>query len=283
MEKLHTLTEKDLNRLYHDEKKSLEDIARLFGVSRVAIFKKLKKFQIKPRSRSLAHLEAQKQGKVPQQYFQINEKFFSTWSLEMAYVLGLIITDGCITDQGTISLSMNDREVLEKVKLAMGSEHPIVLSKHQEGSYHFKFAREDIVNDLVKLGIGSRKSLTVKFPQVPDVFMADFIRGVFDGDGSVFFRKDNRKYPLVTSFCSGSKDFIIGIEIHLQKLGLPKRNIYEQKTKNGFFYNIKFSHKDSQKLFNILYKDYPNIPFLERKYNKFIEGFKRSAEYVECS
>lgn len=268
-------------RLYLMEKKSLEDIAKLYRVSRVSIYQKLKKFHIKPRSKCLARLEAQRQGKVPQQYFSINEKFFSSWSLEMAYVLGLIITDGCIAREGSISLSMNDREVLEKVKLVIRSEHPITASKHQPGLYHFHFAREGMVNDLAKLGIGPKKSLVVKFPQIPDVFMADFIRGVFDGDGSVFFVRDSQRYPIRTKFCSGSRDFIIGLEISLQKLGLPRRNIYEQRTKNGMYYMIKYGHRDSQELFNVLYKNYPNIPFLERKYNKFIDGFKRSAEDVK--
>lgn len=281
MAKLANLTEQDLYKLYHLQRKSLQDIADLYEASRVAVYKKLKKLRINIRSKSLARLEAQKQGKLPQQFFQINEKFFSTWSPEMAYVLGLIITDGCITDQGTISLSMNDREILEKVKIAVGSDHPITASKYQPGLHHFHFAREGMVNELANLGIGPRKSLTVKFPPVPDAFMSDFIRGIFDGDGSVYFRKGNRKYPLMTSFCSGSRDFIIELESNLCKLGMPKRTIYEQKTKNGFFYNIKFSHKDSQKLFNILYENYTNIPFLERKYNKFIEGFQRSAGYVE--
>ncbi len=281
MAKLANLNEEILFGLYWGQKKSLEDIAILYGVSRVAIYKRLRKLRIEPRSKPLARLEAQKQGKVPQQYFQINERFFSSWSTEMAYVLGLIITDGCVTDLGTISLSMNDREVLEKVKIAMKSDHPITSSKHQPGLYHFRFARERLVNDLVKLGIGPRKSLTVKFPPIPETYTADFIRGVFDGDGSVFFGEDALKYPINTKFCSGSRDFITGLEMCLQKLGLPKRNIYAQKTKNGFCYTIKYGHKDSEKLFNILYNNQPNIPFMERKYNKFIEGLKRSTEYAE--
>jgi hypothetical protein len=279
MAKLAKLTEENLVRLYVEGKGSLEDIAKLYGVSRVAIFKKFKKFHIKPRSKSLARLEAQKQGKVPQQFFAINEKFFSRWSREMAYILGLIITDGCISKEGRISLSMNDREILEKVKIAMESGHPIVPSKHQEGLYHFNFARARLVKDLGIFGIGPKKSLVVKFPQIPDAFMSDFIRGIFDGDGSVFFLKDNNtRYPLRTKFGSGSKDFIIKLEINLQKLGLPKRNIYEQKTKNGIYYMFTYGHKDSQKVFNVLYKNHPNIPFLERKYNRFLEGFKRSKE-----
>ncbi|MBI5873319.1 MAG: LAGLIDADG family homing endonuclease [Candidatus Omnitrophica bacterium] len=58
----------------------------------------------------------------------------------MAYVLGLIITDGCISRNGVISLSMNDREVLEKVKIVMGSDHPITASKHQNGLYCILFS-----------------------------------------------------------------------------------------------------------------------------------------------
>ncbi len=166
MTKLANLTEERLIRLYIEEKKSLEDIAKLYDVSRVAIYKKLKKLCIKQRSKSQARLEAQKQGKVPQQYYQINEEFFSCWSAEMAYTLGLIITDGCISKTGTISLSMNDSEILEKVKRAMGSDHSIILSKHQKGLYYFHFARERLVKDLAKFGIGPKKSLNVKFPPI---------------------------------------------------------------------------------------------------------------------
>jgi hypothetical protein len=143
----------------------------------------------------------------------------------------------------------------------MGSEHPITPSKHQQGLFHLKFARVRLVNDLVKFGIGPRKSLIVKFPSIQEAYLADFIRGVFDGDGSVFFVKEASRYPVNTKFCSGSEDFIVELEINLQKLGLPKRTIYEQKTKNGIYYTIKYGHKDSQRLFSILYKNHPTIPF----------------------
>src|SRR3989338_8582911 len=115
----------ELNRLYLKEKRSLEDIARLYGVSRVAIWKYCKLAGLARRSRSEARLEAQKKGKVLQGYFDINERFFTKWSPEMAYVLGLIITDACISKTGTVSLCINDRELLEKVKKVMGSTHKI--------------------------------------------------------------------------------------------------------------------------------------------------------------
>jgi intein/homing endonuclease len=119
-----------------------------------------------------------------------------------------------------------------------------------------------------------RKSLIVKFPVVQDEYLPDFIRGVFDGDGSVFFDKRRPKAPLRSKFVSGSEDFIEGLEKSLEDLGMPKRAIYKQKTKNGWSYMFIYDHKDSAKLFEILYKNAQNRLFLARKYNRFLEGLK---------
>src|SRR3989338_7583602 len=109
----------------------------------------------------------------------------------------------------------------------MGSEHIIKSHKHQGALYGFRFARERLTSDLKNLGILPRKSLTIDFPNVPEVFTADFIRGVFDGDGSVYFEKRSRRYPVRTSFVSSSQEFIEELEVALQQLGLPKRVIHK--------------------------------------------------------
>ena len=194
----------------------------------------------------------------------------------MAYVLCLIITDGCITDTGKISLDMNEKGLLGKVRQVMGSQHKITLSKHQEGLYCFHFARAQLVKDLGKLGVLPRKSLNVKFPAVPDASMKDFIRGIFDGDGSVYFEKRSKNYPVRAVFVSSSREFIEKLEVTLQRLGLPKRAIHEQKTKNGIHYKIRYSHENSKKLFEIIYYNIQNGGlFMERKYKKFLDGFQQ--------
>ena len=273
---LKELTREKLIGLYIKEKKSLGDIAKLYNVSRAAIYKKLKKYSLKQRSKSEARLEAQKQGKLPQKFFDINEDFFAKWSPEMAYVLGLIITDGCISKTGTVSLSMNDNELLEKVKKVMGSEHNITSSKHQVGLYCFNFAREKLIRDLNKFGVFPRKSLTVSFPDVPQAFLTDFIRGVFDGDGSVYFEPRSPKYRLRSKFVSSARQFIEGLHIALESLGMPKRKIYQQKTKNAWSYSFVFCHRDNKKLFEILYKNTKNDLFLDRKYKRFLEGLREA-------
>jgi hypothetical protein len=220
-------------------------------------------------------LEAQKRGKVPQNYFEINESFFSKWSPEMAYVLGLLITDGNVSNYGAVSLSMNEKGLLEKVCEVLDSKHKITPSKHQKGLFNFHFARVGMLKDLLALGVVPRKSMTARFPAVPEPFLAHFIRGVFDGDGSVFFDSRSKSCPVRANFVSSSKEFIEKLESTLQKLGLPARIIYNQRTKNGISYMFRYAHEDSKKLFAVLYKDVQNGLFLERKYNKFLEGFHR--------
>lgn len=278
MRKLDNLTKDKLISLYTNDKKSLEDIAKVYNVSRAAVYKRLKKYDINQRSKSESRLEAQKQGKLPQQFFGINENFFSSWSPEMAYVLGLIITDGCISRTGTVSLSMNEHELLGKVKKVLGSEHNITPSKHQSGLYHFNFTREKLTRDLSGLGVVPRKSLIVRFPDVPREYLPDFIRGVFDGDGSVYFEPRSPKNPLRSKFVSSSKQFIEGLHMAFESLSMPKRKIYQQKTKNAWSYSLVFCHRDSKRLFEILYKNTENDLFLDRKYNKFIDGLKYSTK-----
>ena len=273
------LSKEELRRLYISEKKSLEDIARLYGSSRVAVWKYCKSERITRRGRSDARLEAQKKGKVPQSYFDINENFFSKWSPEMAYVLGLIATDGCVSKTGTVSLCINDKDLLERVKDVMSSAHTIKYYGHQEGLYSFNFARQKLCADLNRLGIFPNKSLNIRFPDVPDAFLIDFIRGVFDGDGSVFFEKRSPKCPLRTSFVSASKQFITALEFKLRALGMPQKNIWQQSSKNSFSFILRYAHKDSIKLFKILYQNMPEKSiFLMRKYECFLQGIKQSED-----
>lgn len=74
------LSETQLRKLYFEQNNSLEDIAKTYGVSRVAIYKHCKSFEIKLKSKSKARLQALKKGKLPYQYYEINEKFFSKWT-----------------------------------------------------------------------------------------------------------------------------------------------------------------------------------------------------------
>jgi len=262
------LSKEKLYELYYEQKLSLQKIGELYGKPREYIYRWMRKYGFKTRTRP----EAWKHRGTDDVY-EINEKFFDNWSDRMAYVLGLILTDGNIgTDDNRISITMKDAEHLEKVKKKLKSNHPIKYRKFH-GIYQFGFAREKMSDRLNELGIIKNKSLIVGFPKVPDKFLSHFIRGVFDGDGTVFFER-SRKSPLRVSFTSGSKKFITALEdiLHTQA-GVSKRTIYKLHRKNTSYY-IRYCHKDSLKFFDYIYAGADESMLLERKHQKFLEGMK---------
>src|SRR5690625_7370121 len=60
---------------------------------------------------------------------KVNEDFFKTWSNEMAYALGFVITDGNISSSA-LAISQNERYILEAIRIAMESEYEIKRRKH---------------------------------------------------------------------------------------------------------------------------------------------------------
>ena len=259
------LTPERLTKEYHAENKSLSDIAKSVGCTRQYIHKLLKLYNIDRRD--------QLKGRALKNRFAINESFFSSWSQGMSYVLGLLFTDGCVQRNKngkptSIALSINDLSLLRKVRNLIGSNHKIYKLK-QKGLYSLSFARRKILDDLGSLGLVPNKSKIIKFPNVPDNYVRDFIRGCWDGDGSVFFQY--KKKLLMTFYVSGSNDFTNTLEDILNKKAhLTKRVIYRRPGGTSFYF--KYAHKDSIKLFHYMYDGVKNHVFLERKYDKFMEG-----------
>lgn len=117
---------------------------------------------------------------------QVNEDFFKTWSHEMAWVLGLVITDGTINKKvHSVYLSQKDEEILHKVAHLMGAEPRIAAPTGTRTTPMLIINSKIIKDDLIGLGVTPNKSFTVEFPDIPQEYLAAFVRGVIDGDGWV--------------------------------------------------------------------------------------------------
>lgn len=261
------LPKEKLYELYYEQKLSLQKIGKLYGKDRFYIYRWMRIYGFEPRTRSEAWKHRGTEG-----VYKINENIFHNWSNKMAYVLGIIITDGNVaTNNGCISISMKECDHLKKIKKMLNSEHPVKYDKAKD-IYYFGFTRKKMSDKLFELGITNNKSLKVEFPDVPDQFLSHFIRGVFDGDGSVFFEPRSKDYPLRVSFTSGSKAFMTILEGKLRlHAGLSKRIIYKRLQKRMSYY-IRYCHKDSLKFFDYVYAGADESMRLERKYQKFLEG-----------
>jgi len=293
------LTKEKLKELYYKQNKSLEDIGKEYGCSRPHISKIMERYGLIRRTQSKARIEAIKKGKFETfEYHEINEKFFSEWSLGMAWVLGLLFTDGNI-NKGRVLISSVDIELLKNIKKLLNSSNPIPKrtqsydkSKH---IYDFGFSREKMKKDLNRLGLYEKKSLDMVFPDVPEEYMRHFIRGCWDGDGSVFLDKSK----IVASYVSGSKKFIEKLVQELYKIGISKSGLSYKFGKSGKRIPIPPNHRDSrfpltlfkdkranayyikirgkeniEKLFHYFYDGVDESMYLTRKYNVFVKGLK---------
>lgn len=129
-----------------------------------------------------------------------NENYFDIIDTsQKAYFLGLMYADGYISHSTrkngsvyyimSISLQVQDKSVLEKLRNEMNRPNELILVKtngKRNPQYRFTVSGEKIHHDLEKHGCIERKSLNLQFPTtVPEELMSHFIRGYFDGDGCI--------------------------------------------------------------------------------------------------
>lgn len=208
--------------------------------------------------------------------YRLNERFFDVWSSEMAYVLGFWFADGFMRHDKSyrIAFCSKDKELLEDIKDHFNSDHPIRKYKDDDCWEIILFSKH-LYQRLEELGGFRAKSLTVRFPEVPDLYIADFIRGYFDGDGSIFYvrymmtKNQKQTKELRSNFTSGSGIFLEELmEVLYQKINMKKKVL--RYYDSGRSYKLGYGIKDTLKLHNFLY--YPNCSMaLGRKKNFLVE------------
>lgn len=213
-----------------------------------------------------------------------NENFFKKWNPEMAYVLGFFTADGDMikNKRGAhfIELQITDKNLLEKIRNLLGSNHKIGINKINDKwktRYRLQIGRKIIFNDLLKLGLTPNKSKTITLPKIPNKYLSHFTRGYFDGDGNVTiskYKRANRNYKKSTTILSG---FTSGSKFFLEKLHLKLKKIAKISGGTLYFhqgYRLYFSVKDSLLLYKFLYKNINNNLYLSRKKKIFEKYFK---------
>lgn len=192
-----------------------------------------------------------------------NSDFFKTWSKDMAYILGFIVTDGCLVEHkngyNALNITNKNKGILEIMLKAMNSNHKVSVKPRGGNSdrkyFQIQIRDRSIYGDLLKLGLMPRKSKKIRMPEVPTEFLGDFIRGCFDGDGSINVWQDPRwRHPWQTRavFSSGNRAFLSDMQSRLyEKADLSNGSIQ----KGTRVYALCYSITDSIKLYNFMYRD----------------------------
>ena len=229
--------------------------------------------------------------------YSYDENFFEEINTpEKAYFLGLLYADGTnvqlpTTKTMAISLQEQDVSILERFKLALKSDYPLLFmeSRNEKHSnvYRLYVYGNKICDDLTKWGCVENKSLILTFPTfLSDELLSHFIRGYFDGDGCVWSgkrkfmkfksRPNGRIIHNVKFTFTGATSFISGLQkVLCWKLGFRenKLNPYIGRKCEGIVCTMEYSGRGNlKKLYDFMYKDCEDL-YITRKKKKFEEIF----------
>lgn len=182
---------------------------------------------------------------------KVNEHFFKVWTDEMAWVLGLLVTDGHVNKSThSIYFSQKDERILRLIAKYMEADYILAPFGKTKTTPTIIINSRIIKGDLEQLGITSNKSFTVKFPQVPEPFLPSFVRGVIDGDGWV----QDRGY--VMNVTTGSKDFANSLYLVFDLWNLRTKITTENTQSGKEIFRVWVKGKESlTRLANIIYSN----------------------------
>ena len=199
------------------------------------------------------------------------------WSADVAYVVGLIATDGNLgRKRCAISIVSKDIDLLETIRRCLGLAARI---KPHVGGYgttcHHVVWRDRLLYDWLRgVGLTPAKSLTLGPLAVPDAFFADFLRGCIDGDGSVLVYTDRYHVAkkgtyvyerLYVSIVSASQAFVDWLHQTVLRLtGIAGSITARYKHGRNPMWKLQFAKAQSIRLLAWMYYA-PDVPCLVRK------------------
>lgn len=263
--RLTDLEKIELCRLYETGNYTFTSLAKKYGVTLQAIKGLLNRRGYKSKS----------QSELQKKYF-IDERFFDEIDTEeKAYFLGFLYADGYNDEKGIIHLTLQEKdvEILKKLKKIIKSDKPLRYIKKNIGqnAYSLNIENKHISNKLKELGCTKGKSLTLQFPEWLDEKLYNhFIRGYFDGDGSIGkyqnIKYNNYNYVFTLE---GNKDFLEMVQnILIKKFNFNKTKFYQKHKGRKSSVSLRYCGREQLNIImEWLYKD-ANI-YMERKYNEW--------------
>ena len=191
----------------------------------------------------------------------------------MAYDIGLITADGCLINDGRhIDFTSKDRQLVELYRTLVQPLAKIGEKYNNSGLRYWRIQISNVAfyDFLLKVGLIPRKSLLLQALRVPSMFFADFLRGYFDGDGSVYGNRDRRwrgSYSLYTSFASASPEFLIWLKVKIETTTGARGHL---KKSASNLYQLCYGKQASRLLHSYMYYN-REVPHLWRKHHRYLE------------
>jgi intein/homing endonuclease len=213
---------------------SLAQVAEKHNVHLNTVFHLFKRHKLPARTYSQAQTK-----------YEFDQYAFDVLTTQGAYWLGFIYADGYLDEKRNILriiLHEKDVIILEEFKIFLNSNHPIHHYRKKRNIVSIQLVGNHFTRSLKRLGVFGKKTHTIQFPYfIPKEFYSDFIRGYFDGDGSIGVNVKGTKQPVfrITSnpIMISQIQKILMAEVGLRQTSLQK---YVGKTSLTLKYGGKY-------------------------------------------
>lgn len=198
-----------------------------------------------------------------------------SWSRNLAYAIGLLATDGNLSSDGRhMGLVSKDVEQITTFKRCLKINNKICSKPSGYGKnkryYFVQFGNVNLYKWLQQIGLTPRKSKSISKLSIPDKYLADYLRGYIDGDGSFSVFQDpvySNSQRLYTRFASGSLKHLKWIKSRIKSIFYIEGFI----RKYSRVYELTYAKTASKILLKKIYYN-KNAPCLKRK-RKLVEQF----------
>ncbi len=236
---------------------SLRTIGKKTGHSHLFVWKILKSNSIVLRSRGWHKCS-------------FTYQYFRDYTRENSYWMGFIAADGHVNvKRDRIELKIHSRDVdrLIAFRSALNGDLPI---------YRFKtrphvgiiICSKEMVSDLVEKGVGP-KAYALRVPAgIPDVCVRHFIRGCFDGDGSISLIRCGNRRPRPLFQILGSEHLLKWIKMKLMEQA-QVNSFVRIRSEDGCWALRAESWRSLSKLRDYFYSDVVEQLYMKRKKEKF--------------
>lgn len=282
---MRNFTEEEFSILYNayvEEKRGLKYCSSLVHSTPETVKKELKKRGIHIRTQKEAAIASNKNRALEK-----DETYFQRESPNMAWILGFLASDGTVGKNNNkikIGLAAKDVEILYRIKEEMNLPAEPKLYTNNQGydCCTLQWTCEQHKKDLIKYSIVPAKTFILKPPlELDRKYWIDYIRGYFDGDGSINLIKNGNSRGngnLRWQVCSATKEILEWIVNFLyEEYNIPKVNIQTERKESGnLLYYIQYSSISTRKIYTVLYSTSSNM-YLKRKkehYEKILSEVK---------
>lgn len=187
---------------------------------------------------------------------------------KIAWLLGLLVSEGTVTNRNYIAVSNTDKTLIDKII----QEFPVKWGISYKAAYKdgrgwdckecwtIIYSNTDFRSLLFEFGLGynisSGKTIPKDILRSPRSVIIAFLSGLYEGDGSAFNYQDNvqNKLRIGAAYYSCSKKMVDQIQVLLLKFGICSSSTLRSKNKisNNLNYMLSVRGENAYKLYKLL-------------------------------